>query len=131
MEEHLLVGSDDSTLRPVAVGLVLRRDDSHQVRVILHQHHLRVVHGQIDRIKAALHLTIEFHRLIRSLQISQQYRVADQILFPEVIETPEERIRRRERRDINIRTPGLFQDPVQQTERVETFTQETLQRALG
>jgi len=54
--------------------------------------------------------------------------MADQIFFPEVIETPEERIRRRERRDS---TPGLFQDPVQQTERVETFTQETLQRALG
>ena len=113
MQEHFLVSRDDSTLRPIAIRLILGGNDSHQVRIILHKYHLRVVHGQIDRIEAALHLTIEFHRLVRSLQVGQQNRVMDQTFLPEVKEAPEEGIRRRERRDINIRTPGLFQDPVQ------------------
>lgn len=129
MQEHFLVRSDDSTFRPIAIRLVLGGDDSHQVRIILHEHHLRVVHGEIDRIEAALHFTIEFHRLVRGLQVSQQNRVTDQPFLPEVEETPEEGIRRRERRYINVRTPSLLQDPVQQTERVETFAQIALQRA--
>ena len=126
MQEHFLVRSDDSTLRPIAIRLVLGGDDSHQVRIILHEHHLRVVHGEIDRIEAALHFTIEFHRLVRGLQVSQQNRVTYQPFLPEVEETTKESIRRRERRDINIRTPSLLQDPVQQTERVETFAQVAL-----
>lgn len=118
LQEHFLIRGDDSTFRPIAIRLVLGADDSHQVRIILHEYHLRMVHGQIHRIEAALHFTIEFHRLIRGLQVCQQYGMTDQPFFPQVIETTQESVRRRERRNIDVRTPGLLQDPVQQTERV-------------
>ncbi len=101
------------------------------MRVILNEYHLGVVHGQIDRVETALHFTIEFHRLLRGLQVCQEDGMCDQAFLSEVEEPPEEGIRRGESRHIDIRTPSLLQDPVQQAERVETFAQIALQGALG
>ena len=87
-------------------------------------------HPQIYGVEARLHEPVELQRLLRGLQVCQQYTVPDEFLFPEVIETVQEWLAGTERADIYISTPGLLKNPVQETERMKSSTEIALRGAL-
>lgn len=79
-----------------------------------------MVHGQIYGIKAILHELVQPDSLFGRLEICYKHRMVDKILALETIKAGKERIRRGESADIDVSTPGLPENPVKQTERMES-----------
>ena len=70
-------------------------------------------------IKTILHNSIQLHRLFGSLQVSHKRRVIYESSFPQAVESRQKSVRRRKSADIYISTPGLLQDPSEQTESMQ------------
>lgn len=79
-----------------------------------------MVHGQIDGIKAILHDLVQPDSLFGRLEICYKHRMVDKILALETEKPRQESIRRGERADIDVGTPGLPENPVKQTERMDS-----------
>ena len=70
-------------------------------------------------IKTILHNSIQLHSLFGSLQVSHKRRVVYKSSFPQAVESRQKSVRSRKSTDINISTPGLLQDPTEQTESMQ------------
>ncbi len=70
-------------------------------------------------IKTILHNSIQLHSLFGSLQVSHKRRVVYETPFPQAVESRQKSFRSRESTDINISTPGLLQNPSEQTESMQ------------
>lgn len=89
-----------------------------------------MVHGQIHIIKTVLHQLIQPDCFFSRLQVSDKHRMINQSAPLQTQKSRQKSIRRRKRTDIYISTPGLLQDPSEQTESMKTFTKISLQRLI-